>query len=248
VLLTTQYLDEADALADTISVIDRGEVIAEGTARELKARIGGEQLEVTLTAADARGPRWPPWPRWPPERSTWPTTGRRLTAPIEARGGIATAVIRALDAAGRVGRRRRGPPALARRRVLLPHRAAADRLSLPTPARPHHPVRPRARGGLTMSPPPSTGPVVDDDVVRPLPLPTGSPRDPAVRRGSEWLRDVSVLTRRNLLHVRREPAQMSDATVQPLLFTVLFVYIFGRPWCCPAAAATRTSPSVAWSR
>ena len=48
-LLTTQYLDEADALADTISVIDHGTVIAHGTARELKARIGGERLEVTLT-------------------------------------------------------------------------------------------------------------------------------------------------------------------------------------------------------
>ena len=43
VLLTTQYLDEADALADAISVIDHGRVIAEGTARELKASIGGEQ-------------------------------------------------------------------------------------------------------------------------------------------------------------------------------------------------------------
>lgn len=42
-----------------------------------------------------------------------------------------------------------------------------------------------------------------------------------------WLRNVVVLTRRNLIHVRREPAQLSDATVQPILFTVLFVYIFG---------------------
>ena len=48
-LLTTQYLDEADALADAISVIDHGKVIAHGTARELKARIGGDHLEVTLT-------------------------------------------------------------------------------------------------------------------------------------------------------------------------------------------------------
>jgi ABC transporter DrrB family efflux protein len=42
-----------------------------------------------------------------------------------------------------------------------------------------------------------------------------------------WVRNVAVLTRRNLIHVRREPAQLSDATVQPILFTVLFVYIFG---------------------
>jgi ABC-2 type transport system ATP-binding protein len=48
VLLTTQYLDEADRLADTIAVIDRGRVIAEGTSDDLKDRVGGERLEVRL--------------------------------------------------------------------------------------------------------------------------------------------------------------------------------------------------------
>lgn len=50
VLLTTQYLDEADRLADTIAVIDRGRVIAEGTSDDLKDRVGGERLEVRLEA------------------------------------------------------------------------------------------------------------------------------------------------------------------------------------------------------
>jgi ABC-2 type transport system ATP-binding protein len=48
VLLTTQYLEEADELADTIAVVDRGRIIAEGTARELKRQVGGERIEVHL--------------------------------------------------------------------------------------------------------------------------------------------------------------------------------------------------------
>jgi ABC-2 type transport system ATP-binding protein len=48
VLLTTQYLEEADQLADQISVIDRGRVIAEGTSDELKASVGGQRVQLTL--------------------------------------------------------------------------------------------------------------------------------------------------------------------------------------------------------
>ncbi|MGX4687705.1 ATP-binding cassette domain-containing protein [Streptomyces sp. JNUCC 63] len=48
VLMTTQYLEEADQLADRIAVIDGGRVIADGTSDELKAKVGGERLEVTV--------------------------------------------------------------------------------------------------------------------------------------------------------------------------------------------------------
>ncbi len=52
VLLTTQYLEEADQLADDISVVDHGRIIAEGTADELKATVGGQQVEVTAARGD----------------------------------------------------------------------------------------------------------------------------------------------------------------------------------------------------
>ena len=55
VLLTTQYLDEADRLADEIAVVDHGRVIAEGTPDALKDRVGGEHLEVRLADAAAAG-------------------------------------------------------------------------------------------------------------------------------------------------------------------------------------------------
>ena len=62
-LLTTQYLDEADHLADRIAVIDGGKVIAEGTPAELKASIGGQRVL-------SRWPRDPTRPR--PSRSSRP--------------------------------------------------------------------------------------------------------------------------------------------------------------------------------
>ncbi|RTL61813.1 MAG: ATP-binding cassette domain-containing protein [Pseudonocardiaceae bacterium] len=53
VLLTTQYLEEADRLADRIVLIDDGRVAAQGSADELKARVGGDRLELTYTDAEA---------------------------------------------------------------------------------------------------------------------------------------------------------------------------------------------------
>jgi ABC transporter DrrB family efflux protein len=49
----------------------------------------------------------------------------------------------------------------------------------------------------------------------------------ALERVRSWWTDVRVMTRRNVIHIRREPMQLSDVTIQPVLFTVLFVYIFG---------------------
>ena len=52
-----------------------------------------------------------------------------------------------------------------------------------------------------------------------------------------WLDDVWVMTRRNLIHVRRDPMQLSDVTVQPILFTLLFIYVFGAAMVVPGGGA-----------
>ena len=99
-LLTTQYLDEADQLAGRVAVIDGRKLIAEGTPAELKASLGGQRLLITLAeesdasaAAVALRP-FTPRPISPNEG------GQILDLPVTAADGLATEVVRALDAAG----------------------------------------------------------------------------------------------------------------------------------------------------
>ena len=187
VLLTTQYLDEADRLADRIAVIDHGRVIEEGTPDELKSRVGGERLEVTLESYDQEPAAIEALAPLADERPK--CEHGILVMPLSRdRGGIAEAV-RRLDASERRHRRHRGQAADARRRL---HRA--------------HRPRGRAAGGG---------------------------RGSRARGGSGvsslayTLADTAVIAKRNLLRIPRQPDLWVSFTVQPVMFVVLFVYVFG---------------------
>ncbi|MER7188933.1 ATP-binding cassette domain-containing protein [Streptomyces flaveolus] len=97
VLLTTQYLEEADQLAHRISVVDAGRVVADGTADELKAATGGDRIDVVLRDAG----------RLSAAAALLPLTGvrvdpdrRLLSAPVTDRMAALSGVVRALREAG----------------------------------------------------------------------------------------------------------------------------------------------------
>jgi ABC-2 type transport system ATP-binding protein len=103
-LLTTQYLDEADRLANEIAVIDRGRVIARGTADELKRRTGGDQIAVDLDDP-ADGPKV--MALLASRACMEPHVdddGRTVTVPVADVTGLVPQVVRQLDEAGVVVR------------------------------------------------------------------------------------------------------------------------------------------------
>ncbi len=104
ILLTTQYLEEADRLADKIAVIDLGKVIAEGTQDELKKQIGGEVVELKLTkVADRHGDLQTVYDLLRDLAAADPVIdhdAHSVRVPVEGGSSILTETVRRLDAAG----------------------------------------------------------------------------------------------------------------------------------------------------
>ena len=99
-LLTTQYLEEADELADTIAVVDHGKIIARGTADELKSQVGGERIEVVVHGRDALGRAIEILAGLAGEQPIVDEHTRKLTVPAHGGAARLVQVVRELDEAG----------------------------------------------------------------------------------------------------------------------------------------------------
>ena len=211
-LLTTQYLEEADQLADRIAVIDRGKVIAEGTGNELKDRVGGQILEVELSSAGQRDRAQAvlagvgcgdPQPDERPDRLTLPAPRNGLQLVEEAAAGLRQAHIGVSD----IGLRR---PTLDDVFLQLTGAPPSEDGGGPSPRTRHRP-RPRQPAPNTSAP------------RRPV-LRLRRPSRRAVRSA---ITDTAVVTGRNLRHFIRQPDLLTFSTIQPVIFVLLFVYVFG---------------------
>ena len=216
IMLTTQYLEEADQLADRIAVIDHGRVIAEGTGNELKDRVGGQILEVELASAAQRDEAQSvlagvgcgdPEPGERLDRLTLPAPRDGLELIEDAASALRQAGIGVSD----LGLRR---PTLDDVFLQLTGAPPSEDGTGPDAS------ASASAGG----PPAATSPA--SAVQR------GAGRLPAVHRPSlrdlrSAVADARVVTGRNLRHFIRQPQLLIFSTIEPIMLVLLFVYVFG---------------------
>jgi ABC-type uncharacterized transport system ATPase subunit len=205
ILLTTQYLEEADQLADEIAVIDHGRVIAEGTGNELKDRVGGQILEVELTDVRQRAAAEAALLRvgcGPPEQDERPN---RLTLPAPRES-----LVLVEDTAAELRRAGIGISDMGLRRPTLD-----DVFLQLTGEAPSENGTPDLAAAVPDEKPPGRR--------RRLPR----PHAPSLQGVETSVTDSAVVTMRNLRHFWRQPDLLVFSTIQPVMFVVLFVYVFG---------------------
>ncbi len=207
VLLTTQYMEEAEHLANQIVVMDGGRVVAQGTAGQLKDRLGGDVLEARVSsagdlerAAALIAELGRSEPRIDPDR-------RSVSMPTKG----ATAV---LIAAG--------------------ERLQADGIALEDLGI-RHPSLDDVFLSLTGDSARETRPDGGEPGRGPVGAPRAAPRRPPPRQPAQrvrqpaatGLRDTAGIARRNLLRILRNPRLLVISAIQPALLLVLFRYVLG---------------------
>jgi ABC-2 type transport system permease protein len=215
VLLTTQYLEEADQLAGQIAVIDHGRIVAEGTSAQLKARVGSGTLHVRLLDGEQRSQAQEVLARTlegPVQLGADPLTLSMLLAtpadPTDVGRLVGHAMTRLSEARVAVAE------------VTLGQRSLQEAFLAIT----GHPAsRHRPRGCEFMSNPTATTSraVPETDRLDGLLAPGEPPR----RAGA--LAASATFGWRAMVKIKREPKQLTDSIAIPVLFTVLFTYLFG---------------------
>jgi ABC-2 type transport system ATP-binding protein len=243
-LLTTQYLEEADQLADQIAVIDHGRVIAQGTGSELKDRVGGQILEVELVSAAERDTA----------RAALagigcgePEPGERLaqlTIPAP-RDGLemieeAAAALRKADiGVSHLGLRRptlddvflqlTGAPPSENGAGAEPATGDGQPTGngLPTAATGNgRPKTATGNGQPVAAQPSAPGVRASAALAQPATRPSRWRRvSPRELRAD--ITDARVVSLRNLRHFVRQPDLLIFSTIQPIMFVLLFTYVFG---------------------
>ena len=191
-LLTTQYLDEADLLADNIVVIDHGRVIAEGTADELKTQVGGERLEIVVEEAAHLGRTVELVQPLGVGDATVEEHRHSVLVPVSGGSGVLIDALRRLDGeqitVADVGLRR---PTL-------------DDVFLAL-----------------------TGHTTHDEAPESERTPEDRQRKGCPMSLSTAVSDGLVVAQRNLIKIKRVPDLLVFTTLSPIMFVLLFAYVFG---------------------